>query len=55
MPTQQEIKHYATHMKMYASMLYDLADTESYVIRLIENNGLDEFEECLRKLVCNGP
>ncbi len=52
MPTKQEIKHYTAHMKMYASMLHDLADSESYVIWLIENDGLDKFEESLRRLIC---
>ncbi len=52
MPSQQEIEHYAVHMKKYASMINDLSVSESYVIRLVENDGLDEFEKSLRTLIC---
>jgi predicted DNA-binding ArsR family transcriptional regulator len=51
MPSQEEIENYAAQIKMYASMLSDLADSKDYVVKFIENDNLDEYEQALRKLV----
>ncbi len=47
MVLQKDIDRYAVRMRMYASMLHDLAGSEEYIIRLIENNDLDAFEKAL--------
>ncbi|MCP5252658.1 MAG: hypothetical protein H6939_13265 [Burkholderiales bacterium] len=52
MPTTDQIEQARGQMKKYASMMNDLADYQNYVVKLINNDNLDEFERALRKLVC---
>ena len=52
MPTPDQIEQANAQLKKYASMMNDLADYSKYVVRLINNDNLDEFERALRKLVC---
>lgn len=52
MPTPDQIEQASAQMKKYASMMNDLADYPKYVVKLINNDNLDEFERALRKLVC---
>lgn len=40
--------HYREHMKMFGSMMMDMAECDDYVIKMIENKGLDKFEKALR-------
>ena len=51
MPTTDQIEQASAQMKKYASMMNDLADYPKYVVKLINNENLDEFEQALRKLV----
>lgn len=52
---QREICHYRTYLKMYGEMLQDLSVSDTYIAKLIGNNGLDDFETSLRKLIEKSP
>lgn len=45
------IDHYRTYMRMYGEMLQDLSHSRNYIIYLIDNKGLSEFETGLRTLI----
>ena len=49
MPTTDQIEQARGQMKKYASMMNDLADYPNYVVKLINNDNLDEFERALRR------
>lgn len=46
-----KIHHYRSYMRMYGEMMQDLSHSEEYVIKLIDYNGLDEFESALCNLI----
>lgn len=46
-------QQYRAYLKMYASMLSDLADTPGYVSKLISNDTHSEFERGLRCMIVN--
>lgn len=46
-----KIYHYRSYMRMYGEMMQDLSHSEEYVIKLIDYNGLNEFETGLRTLI----
>ncbi len=46
-----KIDHYRTYMRMYGEMLQDLSHSRNYIIHLIDNKGLSEFEAGLRTLI----
>ena len=46
-----KIRHYRTCMRMYSEMMQDLSHSEEYIIKLIDDNGLNEFETGLRILI----
>lgn len=52
---QREIRHYRTYLKMYGEMMQDLSVSNAYIAKLIDNNGLDDFETSLRKLIEKSP
>jgi hypothetical protein len=52
---QHEIRHYRTYLKMYGEMMQDLSGSGEYIAKLIGNNGLDDFETSLRKLIEKSP
>lgn len=49
--SKTKILHYHVYMNMYGEMLQDLSHCEKYIINLIDNNELDEFEIGLRILI----
>lgn len=49
--SQTRISHYRTCLRMYGEMMQDLAMSENYIVHLIDNDGLDEFETSLRVLI----
>lgn len=49
--SKTRIHHYHVYMNMYGGMLQDLSSSENYIVHLIENNGLSEFETGLRSLI----
>ena len=51
MELQRKIQHYHECLKMYGSMISDLANSNEYIISLIENDRLDGIESALRKKV----
>jgi hypothetical protein len=52
---QNTIRHYRAYMKMYGEMMHELYRCEEYITKLIDNNGLDEFETSLRNLIEKSP
>ncbi len=46
-----KIRHYRIYMRKYGEMMQDLSHSEEYIIKLIDNNGLNEFETGLRTLI----
>lgn len=46
-----KIRHYRTCMRMYGVMMQELSHNEEYIIKLIDNNGLNEFETGLCTLI----
>jgi len=48
---QGKNSHYRAYLKMYGKMMQDLSDSDEYVTRLIDNNGLSKFETGLRNLI----
>ena len=51
MELQRKIQHYQECLKMYGSMICDLSESESFIIKLIEDNPLDGIETALRKQI----
>ena len=51
MELQRKIKHYQEYLNMYGSMISDLSESESFIIRLIENDRLDDIETALRERI----
>ena len=50
-----KIRHYRTYMRRYGEMMQDLSHSESYIIHLIGNDRLNEFETGLRSLIEKSP
>ncbi len=48
---QHKVHHYRTYLKMYGEMMQDLSDSDDYIIKLIDDNGLGEFETGLCSLI----
>ncbi len=48
---QNKIRHYRAYMKMYGEMMLDLSDSDEYITKLIDDNGLGEFETGLCNLI----
>lgn len=46
-----KIPHYRSHMRMYGEMMQDLSHSEEYIIKLIDNDGLNKFETGPRNLI----
>lgn len=46
-----KIRHYCTYMRMYGEIMQDLSHSEEYVIKLIDNDRLNELEAGLRTLI----
>lgn len=51
MPQYSEIIQYRTRLSMYASMLADLSESDAFIQRLIDRDGLSEFELALCHLI----
>lgn len=49
--SQTIIHHYRTCMRRYSEMMQDLSHSEEYIIKLIDNDGLNKFETGLRILI----
>ena len=48
MELQRKIEHYREYLKMYGSMICDLANSDEYIIGLIEDKNLDKIDTALR-------
>ncbi|MCP5275780.1 MAG: hypothetical protein H6936_13210 [Burkholderiales bacterium] len=48
---QRKTRHYRAYLKIYGEMMQDLSSSDEYITRLIDNNGLSEFETGLRSLI----
>jgi len=48
MELQRKIQCYREYLKMYGSMICDLSESESFIIKLIEDDNLDIISTALR-------
>lgn len=48
---QARISEYRAYMKMYASMMADLSEIDEYLLRLIQGEGLTDFENTIRSMI----
>ena len=48
MEPQTKKDHYRQYLKMYGSIMMDLADSDDYITYLIAGYRLDDFEKSLR-------
>ncbi len=52
---QNKICHYRVYMKMYGEMMQDLSHCDEYIIKLIDSDKLDGFEQALHTIIEKSP
>lgn len=55
MTEQERLEHYRLHMKIYGTMIVELADSSEEVLKIIKGKNLGPLLQALRKRIEDSP